>query len=401
MQSLSQSQAQLISDRATLGEKLQDLQLAKLRQALDLRKQLNTDELNPTERRNIIIQLTSLGIKGRTDELSILKQIENKEKAIADAKLKNLKIQQDLKQKEFTLEVGQLELATRKANLEAKKEQRSAQKELISAEKAIALAETPEELKTANELYELAVLSLKLANDEAIAAQKEQDNLKDTIAKKKEILDLNQDIERAELTGNTLDQEAENRKQRADATERRDGRQGKNIDKYLSTQERIDKQVASRKEKVESKGGEFSEDDEAEYRKKLQATSYKLQANQENAVLRSLLGNTGFTIEASPEVLNAIAQNKSFLVPNVPSTRSDAPLEIQTFGKTKGSLNEDNLILKTLQNIETKFKQPTVIQVKNDNNFTNVYDKSSTDDVPRIVRSELVDMINTLDSNLH
>ena len=400
LQQIQQTEAGLISDRATAEEKLQDLQLAKLRQALELRKQLNTNELNATERRTLIKQLASLGVEGKTSELALLDKIEDKEKAIADAKLKNLKVQQEFAQQQLELENQQLILSTKKDKIEAKKAQNEAEKQVNVAETAIATAETPEELEAANKQYDLALSSLKLADEELDLITEQESQLQNIIAQKQDILDLNQAIALSELKGTSTDAEFALQKERNAAQEESDRRRGRNLNQYISTQEKIDKQVEGRRQKAEGRGEEFSSEDEEKYRQKLTAKSQKLNASQENAIRKRLLGSDGFQIQASPEVLELIRNRKSFLVPEVSARRSAAPLQTDVLGKTKGSLGEDNMILKTLKNIETKFKQPTVYNVNNQNDITNVIKKDGEDEALRKFRSEQLEMLNTLEQSL-
>ncbi len=121
---------------------------------------------------------------------------------------------------------------------------------------------------------------------------------------------------------------------------------------------------------------------------------------QETKVTRSLFGSSGFSIEAPPEILEAIKNGKPFVVPVVPQVKSNVPLEIETIGQTKGTLNEDDLILKTLKNIEQKFKQPTVVNVTNDNQFVNQYQRNNEDEILRKTRSDLVEVIKTVAEEL-
>lgn len=394
---IQQTQSGLVRDRAAAEEKLQQLQVSKLRQALELRRQLNGSDLDINERRTLIRQLTSLGVKGKTSELALLDKIKKEEAEIATNKLENLKIQQKFAQQQLEIENQQLILATKKDAIEARKARNEAEKAVNDAEAAIATAETPEELKEAQELYDLAIASLKIAKEDAELVAEQQAGLSEVIAKKQELLNLNQAIARAELSGNTLDQEFEQEKERNKALESRDRRLGRNLDKYITIQESIESEIENARE---SQGNKFNQEEEDKLRKSLAAQSRVTERSREQAIRRDLLGSDGFTIDAAPEVLDLIRNGKSFLVPSVPSTRSAVPLETGNFNQTKGKLDENNLILNTLKNIESKFKQPTVIQVQNDNQFTNVYDNSSADEIPRKVRSELTSMFNQLESSL-
>ncbi len=233
IQQLYNLQSQLEGDRASSEEKLANLELARLRQALEIRKQLNSGDLDKYERQTALRQLYNLGIKGRTDELSLLDKIEDKEKAIADAKLKNLERQQEIARINLDIENQRFELETRKAYREADRQEREAEQELLDAENAIIQAEqsissatNDEELAIANqqldqrlELYDIAKLSLDLAQDESKAAQKQLDDLDAIITKKTENLLLSQAIAKAELEGTTVDEQFEREKARNQAIE--------------------------------------------------------------------------------------------------------------------------------------------------------------------------------------
>ncbi len=384
LEQLQQTETSLASDRATAQEKLADLQIAKLRQALELRKQLNSGDLNARERQTALRQLHSIGIDGRTDELSLLDRIEDREKKLAQFKLDNLEKQQQAEQAKLDLENQKYILAVKTAKLEAEKGQREAKKELISAEQAVLSAETDEELETANKLYELAKLNLDIANLEAIASKEQLNELDNIVKRKKENLALSQAIARAELKGTTTDEEFDREQER---NQLRGG---------LSRNERIEEEVESRKEQVASKGGEFTSEDEAALRKKLERQYRQRERNQEFNVKKSLRGSPGFGIEAPPEILDAIRNGKPFTVPVVPKFKTDVPLEVGVIGKTKGSLNESNMILKTLQKIESKVGESKVINVHNDNQFINKYDKSNTDELIRRVRSEMAEGVRSV-----
>ena len=404
LQQLYSTQAQLDSDRATADEKLADLELSKLRQALSMRQQLNSADLDSLERQTLIRQLASLGVKGRTDELSLLSKIEDKEKRLAELKLQNLEKQQKAQQATLEIEIQQLEIATKKAKIEAEREQRTAQQELVAAERAIATAETPEELETANELYDLALTGLDIANLEVTAAKKQLDNLDAIIAKKRENLLLTQAIALAELKGTTVDEQFEREKARNQALEERDRRRAETLtgkererllNRYLSTQEQINSKIEAQKTKVETAGGEFTAQDEAKLRAKLSLQSNQIENRQERNVRRSLLGSPGFTIEAPPEILEAIRNGKPFTVPVVPQVKSSVPLEVETLGKKKGTLDQENMILETLKDIKQNFKQPTVINVTNDNQFVNQYQRNNEDELLRKTRSDLLEIVSS------
>ena len=406
LQSLYQTEAQLISDRASADEKLADLELAKLRQAVELRKQINSGELNVSERRIALRQLHSLGVKGRTNELSLLEKIADREEKLAKDKLKNLEIQQAYARQQLEIENQQLIIATNRAKIEADRNLINAEKEVNSASSAIALAEdkvinakTDEELKAANveldnanKLYNLAQESLDLANKDVDLSRHQLGLLDSTIAKKEENLRLTQAIALAEAKGTSSDEKFDRERAELEARERRDRRSfsaGEKIDlsKYESDRLEIDRLVSDRKKKL---GDKFSEEDEAKYRTQLQQGAIKLNARSDRNIYRELRGNNGFTIEAPPEVLDAIRSGKGFKVPVVPQSKQ--PLELDVLGKTSGSLSQDNMILKTLQNIEQKFKQPTV--VNNDNQFINQYQRNDLDEILRQTRSDLVDIVN-------
>ena len=412
LQQLYSLQSQLDSDLASADQRLADLELSKLRQALNIRQQLNNADLDQYERQTLIRQLTSLGLKGRTDELSLLNKIEDREKQLAKLKLQNLERQQQLRAATLEIEIQQLEISTKKTKLEAAKQQRTAQQELVSAEKALlrtrgretAQAETPEELATANELYDLAQQSLDLANQEFLAAKYQLDNLDSIIAKKRENLALTQAIAKAELEGTTVDKQFEREKARNKALEERDRRKaetkngsGRNklLEQYLSRQEKIDQKIETKKAEFEAKGIEFTEQDETKERAKLNRQFEKKEVVQERKIKRSLLGSPGFTIEAPPEILEAIKTGKPFVVPIVPQVKSNVPKTIETIGKTKGSLNKDETIFNLLKSIDQKFKQPTVVNVTNDNQFVNQYQRNNEDEILRKTRSDLLEIVSS------
>lgn len=436
IQQLYNLQSQLEGDRATSQEKLADLELSRLKQALAIRQQINNDDLDQYERQTALKQLYSLGIKGRTDEISLLNKIEDKEKAIAKAKMANLERQQELARANLEIENQRFELETRKAKLEADREQRQAEQKVLDAdtaiteaEQAVANATTEEELEIANkqlesayELYDIAQLSLDITNQEQIAANQQLDNLDNIIAKKRENLELSQAIARAEQEGISLDQLFERDKafnQAMTAEDRRkaetltDRKQDKLLNQYLTNQEKIDKETEKRVNKLieqqkERLGDKFTSEDESVLREqqtsKIKASltrQFNKQENrEENKTIRSLSGSPGFSIEAPPEILNAIKNGKPFVVPVIPEVKSNVPLEVKTIGETKGSLDSSSLILNTLKNIEQNFKQPTVINVTNDNQFVNQYQRDNMDEILRRTRSDLVEVIKTVGNDL-
>lgn len=436
IQQLYSLQSQLESDRATSQDKLADLELSRLKQALAIRQQINSGDLDKYERETAIKQLYSLGVKGRTDEISLLNKIESKEEAIAKAKMANLERQHELAKANLEIENQRFELETRKAKFEADKEVRQSEQKVLDAdtaiteaEQAIASATTEEELEIANqqldsayELYDIAQLGLKLANQEQIAANQQLDNLDSIIAKKRENLELSQAIAKAELEGISLDQLFERDKAFNQAFETEDRRKAKTLtgkkqdkllNQYLTSQEKVEQETEKRvnrliEQQKERLGDQFTSEDESALREQQTSkikTSLTRQFNQkenreENKTIRSLFGSPGFSIEAPPEILNAIKNGKPFVVPVIPEVKSNVPKTIQTIGETKGSLDSSSLILNTLKNIEQNFKQPTVINVTNDNQFVNQYQRNDTDEILRRTRSDLVEVIRTVGNDL-
>ncbi len=436
IQQLYSLQSQLESDRATSQEKLADLELSKLKQALAIRQQINSGDLDSIERQTALKQLYNLGVEGRTDEISLLNKIESKEETIAKTKMANLKRQQELAKANLEIENQRFELETRKAKLEADREQRQAEQKLLDAdtaiteaEQAVANARSEEELEIANkqlesayELYDIAQLSLNIANQEQLAANQQLDNLDNIIARKRENLELSQAIAKAEQEGISLDQLFERDKAFNQAFETEDRRkaetltgrkQDKLLNQYLTNQEKIDQETEKRVNKLveqqkQKLGDSFTSEDESALREqqtsKIKASltrQFNKQENrEENKTIRSLSGSPGFSIEASPEILNAIKNGKPFVVPVIPEVKSNVPKTIQTIGETKGSLDSSSLILNTLKNIEQNFKQPTVINVTNDNQFVNQYQRDNMDEILRRTRSDLVEVIKTVGNDL-
>ena len=435
IQQLYSLQSQLEGDRTTSQEKLADLELSRLKQALAIRQQLDSGDLDKHERKTALKQLYSLGIKGRTDEISLLNKIESKEEAIARRKMANLERQHELARANLEIENQRFELETRKAKLEADREQRQSEQKVLDAdaaiteaEQAVANATTEEELDLAYEqldqrleLYDLAQLGLKLANQEQDAAIQQLDNLDKILAKKRENLAMSQAIAKAEQEGISLDQlferdkafdqafETDNRRKAETLT---GTKRDKLLNQYLTSQEEVDRETEKRVNKLveqqkERLGDRFTSEDESAFREQ-QTTKIKASLTRqfnkeenrdENKVTRSLFGSPGFSIEAPPEILEAIKNSKPFVVPVVPEVKSNVPLEVQTIGGTKGSLDSSSLILNTLKSIEQNFKQPTVVNVTNDNQFVNQYQKNDADEILRKTRSDLVEVIKTVSAD--
>ena len=222
LQNIYQTEAQLQSDRVSSEQKLQELRLAQLRQGIELRKQLDSGELNPNERKTALKQLFDLGINGRKSELSILKEIAKTEKELAQTKKRDLELQQEIARERLELELAQLDIATRKAAIESKKGAIEAEKEVAAAEFQLINAETDVEIARANQLLDLAEDGLKLAQKDAELSQYQLDNLDKIVASKRENLALSQAIARAELEDSKKQETREIEKARNEARERRD-----------------------------------------------------------------------------------------------------------------------------------------------------------------------------------
>ena len=360
---LRQQYSELDSDRAKSAEKLADLELTTLNRALEIRRQLSKDDLNPTERQDLIRELNSLGIKGKTSELALLQKIEDRERALAKLKLDNLKKQQEQERILLDIENDKLELSTIKAYQEAQKAVNDAEKEVASTESAIAEADTPEELAKATELNQLAQRSLKLAESQVDTTKQQLDDLDNIIERKKENLKLSQQIAIAEMeaTNNT---EAYSR--RRDRTEARSGED-------LSTEERVNKRV----EQAKQDGKEITAEEEEKLRDRFLSQERNRDNYSDAQVPRRR--SRGYSISAPPEILNAINSGKPFVVPSI--TNKITPLKTQNFPAPQG-----NLILDQLRKIETKLKTPTVIN--QENNFTNSYERLDSDRLLRQARSE-------------
>lgn len=397
LQALYQTESQLLSDKSTAQNRLRELEVGQLKKALELRRQLNSDELDPSERKLALTELLSLGIKGKTDEMSILNQIQQKEDAIAKSKIESLQVQQKYQQKQLELEILQLQVSTQKDELEAKKAVNDAQKDVNTAEAKVAAATTPEELKSALTEYDLAKSSLKLAADQLELSEKQRDSLGKTIRLKKEILELNQAGDRAELGITNQDQRSELNKEKRSARESRSrflkqNDPSRDISNYLNRSEFVEQKVGDRKAKFESSGKEFNEESEKSYRAKLER-DYRVSQSQRDFSTRRNLQGDGFSVTAPSVAVDAILNKvKGLFVPD--SIKS--PERTVEIGDR---VTTDPGMLKILQSIESKLITPTVVNVKNDNSFINQYDRSGTDSMLDKVRSEIVEGINAIARN--
>jgi tape measure domain-containing protein len=365
---LRQQYNELDRDRASNAEKLADLEIAILNRGLEIRRQLNQDDLNPTERSDLIKELNSLGIKGKTSELALLQKIEDREERLAKLKLNTIKQQQEQERVLLDIENDKLELSTIKAYQEAQKAFNDAEQEVVSTEKAISVAETPEELARATELNLLANRSLELANKQVDTTKQQLDDLDSIIAKKRSNLEITQAIAIAELEANN----------NLESHQRRRDRTGVRTKGELSTSERVEQRI----EKAKIKDTEMTPEREETLRRYFLSQERESDRSRENRTSVS----KGSSISAPSSILDAIKLNKTFVVPSITDKITPiTPLQTHSLSAPK----PDNLILNQLKRIEEKLKTPTI--VNQENNFTNTYERSDSDRLLRQARSEALE----------
>lgn len=365
---LSQAQADLTKGRNDARTSLAQLEITNLKRALEIRRQLDSGDIAATERKALAKELANLGIKGRTNELAILARIEKAETRLVKIKQDALLKQQQRDRESLAIENEKLRLTTLKAAIEAQQSLNQANRDLIESEAAIAAADNSEEQQRAIKLNQLSQLQVNAAKQSLHIANRELSLLDLTIARKRENLNIQQQIARAELdsTVNTekYARALEVAKVRAD-----------NLN-LLSRDEKIEQAVDTAREK----GGEsFTDADEQKLRTKLDRLIQGQERQQELLARQEVLGKKGFTIEAPSDFLQQlglISQEKQV----------DRSLVLQTVGNTQPK--ELNLILQTLKNIESQsLKAP----IQQENTFINQFDRNDERDLLRKVRSQTLE----------
>ncbi|ELS01162.1 tape measure domain protein [Xenococcus sp. PCC 7305] len=370
IEQLRQQEAQLESDRASILQQEADLELQGLNRAVEIRKQLSSDDVTPNQRRDLLRELNRLGIKGRTDELSLLKKIRDREQELAKIKRETLDKQQARERESLEIEERKLEIAAIRGKLEADKGLIEAEKEVASTETAIAEAETDDELRQATELNKLANKSLDLAKEEVDLADQQLDKLDEIIQKKRDNLKLSQDTTRKEQ-GFTQDQEKSQGEQRRTGTRaeqrKREGRVG---DRDLTIQERVDRRIE--REKAENE--ELTDDEVRELEDR-----YRREERTRNRSLSRSSGTGRF---------KTVTPRGEIKIPTIPSTRT-VPRGLDSV-KSQGS----NLILSALRDINNKIgKAKTVVNQTNNNQFVNKFESPDDERVLRKVRSDMLEVV--------
>lgn len=400
VQSLFQQQSQLNRDRDNALVRGADLELANLQRALELRRKINSDDTNSQERKDAIRELNSLGIEGKTSEFALLNKIADREEELAEMKLRNLDKQQEREQKLLEIENQKLIIATRRASIEARQGLNEADKQLTAAENALDNAQTPEEVAQANEQFKLARESYELAQQEVDLIDIELAQLDSVISRKQEILDLNQAIADQELNSEINTQRANSERAFTQAEEsdlRRKEQEGtlSNRDRrklereFSSVEEKVAKKLETAIAEATKRGVELSEVQTS----KLEQKFLRQERNKTrdrgnfnlNTVSRRLTLNPG---DFAPQ---------SFKLPDISTTKFALPASVPNTDRNKS----DNLILKTLQNIESKLKQPTVNNVRQENQFINqVTQDNAVDEVLDAVRSENLELMRDFERSL-
>lgn len=367
LKSIQERTDQLSQDRGSLQERSADLEIQTLQRGLAIRRQLDSDDLNPNERRDLLRELNGLNIKGRTSELSLLKKIDDRQAKLAALKLENLNRQQAVEERLLAIENEKLVIATKKAAIDAKKSLNNADEELVEAEFNLENAESPEEVERAGKLFDLAKEKVLLAEAEVEIVDKELAQLDSVIDKKLDNLAISQAIARTELENQNKLRKGEADRERTQAKENRTVRRGGQAP--LSTAERIENRINAVREKV---GDEFTEEQEKELRDKFS----RQERSRDSRRLRSQrfisVPNTG----------------RSITVPTLQTNRQVSERSVQA--KEGGNME----ILKTLKEIKASFKQPKVVNVTNNNEIVNKIDKGDSDDIVRQARVQTLEAIN-------
>ncbi len=160
---------------ASEGEtKLAELRIKQLKRALEIRRQLTSEEADDLslEQRGVLLQeLASLGISGRQDEKSILEEIGRIQQKNAQRELQLLKQEFEFKERILALEIKQAEINAQQQVIDAKKA-------LVEAKGKLNEADSDKEIRLAKDELKLAKDQLQIAYDSQNAL-KEINDLKE------------------------------------------------------------------------------------------------------------------------------------------------------------------------------------------------------------------------------
>ena len=196
---INQDAAQIGQDINDATERLVNLELDDLRRALQIRVELDTEDLTDNERLDLEQELADLGVSRRTSENALLNRIRNGERELAEIRRQSLDEEQRRQEELLAIEQRKLEIDLRRAEIAARRAQIEAREQVAQTEAQITEAETEEELDAANELNSLANDALTLANEELDLINQQIAGLDQVIERQRTRLELNQAIADTEL----------------------------------------------------------------------------------------------------------------------------------------------------------------------------------------------------------
>lgn len=178
---LQQDRGELQVDKINFLQSSGALRIEGLQRVKELISQALSSETNDAERRLISQEISSIGYKGRLDELSIVKAIAKEEEAQRQLKINALAREQELQRQNLASEIEQTQLAAQRSQLAAKSaislaqiqsqqgENQSqsdllkAREDLARAKADAAKAKSPDEKSQSQELIKFSQQALNLA----------------------------------------------------------------------------------------------------------------------------------------------------------------------------------------------------------------------------------------------
>lgn len=158
------------NEAATAGSQAQ---LGLTDKALDIRKQLRQEDLDPAKRQALTESLNKLGFTTADDELDILKKKQEIEDEIARKKAEALAIEQEFQRQSLEIEIRKNRLAAENLKFEAEKAKIQAQRDAIQAKKDFKVAQERgdvEGMQLAQDQLDLAGQAADLADRQYASA---------------------------------------------------------------------------------------------------------------------------------------------------------------------------------------------------------------------------------------
>lgn len=158
------------NEAATAGSQAQ---LGLTDKALDIRKQLRQEDLDPAKRQALTESLNKLGFTTADDELDILKKKQEIEDEIARKKAEALAIEQEFQRQSLEIEIRKNRLAAENLKFEAQKAKIQAQRDAIQAKKDFKAAQERgdvEGMQLAQDQLDLAGQAADLADRQYASA---------------------------------------------------------------------------------------------------------------------------------------------------------------------------------------------------------------------------------------